>query len=70
MAEYKPYSPEWHRKRYLREVIDQYVDDSEEIETILRDICDILSSKSQRAYGEFSKLNRLENHLCCRQITD
>jgi hypothetical protein len=70
MGEYKPYSPEWHRKRYLREAIDQYVDDSEEIETILRDICDILSSKSQRAYGEFSKLNRLENYLCCRQITD
>ena len=23
---YKPYSPEWHRKRYLKEAIDKYLD--------------------------------------------
>ena len=24
---YKPYSPEWHRYRYLKEAIDKYLDD-------------------------------------------
>jgi len=25
--EYKPYSPEWHRKRYLQEALYKYFDD-------------------------------------------
>ena len=44
--DYKPYSPEWHRKRYLREALDKYFDDYVENELIRDDIMDILHSVS------------------------
>ena len=60
MAHYKPYSPEWHRKRYLKEALDKYLDEYIENEVIIDDISDILSERSERAYEEFSRINDLE----------
>ena len=60
---YKPYSPEWHRKRYLKEAIDKYLDDYVENNLIINDILEILSERSEVAYKEFTKLNELENWL-------
>ena len=60
---YKPYSPEWHRKRYLKEAIDKYLDDYVDTDTILEDIRDILSFRSEQAYQEFTRLNKLEKQL-------
>ena len=60
---YKPYSPEWHRKRYLKEAIDKYLDDYVENNLIINDILEILSERSEAAYKEFTKLNKLENLL-------
>jgi hypothetical protein len=60
---YKPYSPEWHRKRYLKEALDKYLDESIKNEVILDDILDILSERSERAYEEFSRINDLESML-------
>jgi hypothetical protein len=60
---YKPYSPEWHRKRYLKEALDKYLDESINNQIILGDILDILSERSERAYKEFSKINDLESML-------
>jgi len=60
---YKPYSPEWHRKRYLKEAIDKYLDDYVENKLIINDILEILSERSESAYKEFTKLNELENWL-------
>jgi hypothetical protein len=60
---YKPYSPEWHRKRYLKEALDKYLDESINNEVILDDILDILSERSERAYEEFSRINDLESML-------
>ncbi len=60
MTHYKPYTPEWHRKRYLKEALDKYLDDSIDNEVILNDISDILAERSQRAYEEFSRVNALE----------
>jgi hypothetical protein len=60
---YKPYSPEWHRKRYLKEALDKYLDESIKNEIILDDILDILSERSERAYEEFSRINDLESML-------
>ena len=72
--DYKPYSPEWHRKRYLKEALDKYLDDYVETDTILEDIRDILSSRAEQAYQEFTRLNDLEHKLfqvkCFQQITD
>jgi hypothetical protein len=61
--DYKPYSPEWHRKRYLKEALDKYFDDYVDVETIRMDILDILSERSEKAYSEFTKINELEKSL-------
>ena len=63
VMDYKPYSPEWHRRRYLKEALDKYFDDYVDVETIREDILDILSERSERAFAEFSKINELEKAL-------
>lgn len=63
MAHYKPYSPEWHRKRYLKEALDKYLDEYIDNSVILEDICDILSERSEKAYEEFSRVNELESMI-------
>jgi hypothetical protein len=68
--DYKPYSPEWHRKRYLKESLDKYLDDYVDTNIILEDIRDILSSRAEQAYQEFTRLNDLEHKLCYQQTTD
>jgi len=60
MPDYKPYTPEWHRKRYLKEALDKYLDDYVENDIILEDIGDILNSRCIKAYKEFEKTNQLE----------
>ena len=61
--DYKPYSPEWHRKRYLKEALDKYLDDYVDVDVIKNDILDILSERSEKAYSEFTKINQLEKSL-------
>jgi len=58
--DYKPYSPEWHRKRYLKEALDKYLDDYVDNDVIRDDILSILSERSEQAYAEFTKVNELE----------
>tara|TARA_B100000900_G_scaffold174775_1_gene148284 strand:- start:534 stop:731 length:198 start_codon:yes stop_codon:yes gene_type:complete len=57
--DYKPYSPEWHRKRYLKEAIDNYLDDYVENDTIVNDILDILKSRMRNALENANKLEDL-----------
>ena len=61
--EYKPYSPEWHRYRYLKESIDKYLDDGIDPTTIVDDIKNILHVRSELAYLEFQRINQLEHYL-------
>jgi len=61
--DYKPYSPEWHRKRYLKEALDKYLDEYIDNEVILEDISDILSERSEKAYEEFNRVNTLESMI-------
>jgi len=63
VMDYKPYSPEWHRKRYLKEALDKYLDDYVDVDVIKNDILDILSERSEKAYSEFTKINELEKSL-------
>ena len=63
MMNYKPYSPEWHRYRYLKEALDKYLDDYIDNDIILGDIVSILSERSEQAYAEFTRINELEAKL-------
>jgi len=60
---YKPYSPEWHRYRYLKEAIDQYLDDYADNQDIIKDILDIICVRHERAHAEYHKLEDLELKL-------
>ena len=40
--DYKPYSVEWTRRRYLAEAIQQYFDTDAPADVVLQDIVDVL----------------------------
>ena len=61
--DYKPYSPEWHRYRYLKEALDKYLDDYVENEIILNDNLNIVCERQDAAHTEFTKLSDLETKL-------
>jgi len=61
--DYKPYSPEWHRKRYLKESLDKYFDDYVDNEVIHGDIMDILSDRMSVAVNEVNKVLDLKGKL-------
>ena len=61
--DYKPYSPEWHRKRYLKEALDKYFDDYVENEVIHSDLMDILSARMSAAVSEVNKVMDLKDKL-------
>lgn len=60
---YKPYSPEWHRYRYLKEAIYKYLDDYVDTDVIRNDIFNILEDRSESAYSEFNRVTELESKL-------
>ena len=60
---YKPYSPEWHRDRYLKEAIYKYLDDYEDNSVIMSDILSIVCERQERAHAEYNKLEDLELKL-------
>lgn len=57
--DYKPYSQEWNRKRYLREALESYFNDYIDTDVIYEDIIDILRERSEHAYDEFSRSDEL-----------
>ena len=63
--DYKPYSPEWHRKRYLKEALDKYFDDYVDNEVIHCDLMDILSARMSSAVNEVNKVLDLKDKLKC-----
>lgn len=44
--DYKPYSIEWSRRRYLAEAIQQYFDTEATVNVILDDIVDVLNKNA------------------------
>jgi len=63
MTHYKPYSPEWHRKRYLKEALLTYLDDGVSNETIYEDILDVLQERSDSAYADWNKTEELSEMI-------
>ena len=60
---YKPYSQEWHRYRYLKAAIDKYLDDYVDNDIIMGDILDIVCERHERAHVEYHRLEDLELKL-------
>jgi hypothetical protein len=60
---YKPYSPEWHRYRYLKEAIYKYIDDYVDNDTIMNDILGIVCDRQEKAHAEYHRLEDLELKL-------
>jgi|TARA_B100000035_G_C20787410_1_gene459634 hypothetical protein len=61
--DYKPYSPEWHRKRYLKEALDKYLDDYVENDIIYNDLIDILKDRMIVALDEYNRADELSAML-------
>jgi len=61
--EYKPYSPEWHRKRILKEALDQYFNAYVDNDVIYEDLMSILHERSEAAYKIFQKTVELESKI-------
>jgi hypothetical protein len=60
MLDHKPYTPEWTRRRYLKEALDAYFESGADPHDIYNDISAILCERSTRAFQEFSRVNALE----------
>lgn len=54
---YKPYTLEWSRKRYLNEAIQKYFDDDCSAEVVLGDIIDILEENLFEYRKKLDKIN-------------
>ena len=60
---YKPYSPEWHRKRFLKESLDLYFDNYVEVDVIYSDLMDIIHERSETALDEYTRVTDLQKKL-------
>ena len=56
---YKPYSMEWYRKRYLSDAIKTYFNDEVEPNIIVDDILDVLSEEIDYYKGRADTLQQV-----------
>jgi hypothetical protein len=63
MTDYKPYSSEWTRKRYLTEALQKYFDDDATVDVILDDIVDILEYNAAEHRSRAEKFQDVLNGL-------
>jgi len=61
--DYKPYSMEWSRRRYLAEAIQQYFDADVPVDVILDDIVDILGQSAAEHQSRAEKFQEVLNGL-------
>jgi hypothetical protein len=61
--EYKPYSAEWSRKRYLAEAIRKYFEDDASPEVVLGDLADIIQEWEQYHTNALSKTRAILKEL-------
>ena len=63
MTDYKPYSAEWSRKRYLAEALQKYFDDDVSVDVILDDIVDVLSKNAEEHRSRAEKFQEVLDGL-------
>lgn len=61
--EYKPYTIEWTRKRYLSEAIQKYFEDDVSAEDIVGDILDVLEKEKNYHRGKADKFQLVKNNF-------
>lgn len=59
MSNYKPYTAEWSRKRYLSESIQKYFEDNVPADVIASDIIDILQEWASSYRNSADKLEEV-----------
>ena len=61
--DYKPYSMEWNRRRYLAEAIQEYFDTDAPVDVILEDIVDVLGQSAAEHQSRAEKFQEVLNGL-------
>ena len=61
--DYKPYSMEWSRRRYLAEAIQQYFDTDSSLDTILNDIVDVLEENVEHHKNRAERFQEVLDNL-------
>tara|TARA_Y100001954_G_C15378671_1_gene392230 strand:- start:180 stop:377 length:198 start_codon:yes stop_codon:yes gene_type:complete len=60
---YKPYSIEWNRRRYLTEAIQTYFNDDVDPNVIVDDILDVLSEEINYYKGRAANLQQVRDGI-------
>lgn len=63
IMDYKPYSMEWSRRRYLAEAIQKYFDTDAPVDVILDDIVDVLGQNVAEHQSRAEKFQEVLNGL-------
>ena len=63
IMDYKPYSMEWSRRRYLAEAIQQYFDTDASLDTILDDIVSVLEQNVEHHKSRAEKFQEVLDGL-------
>ena len=63
IMDYKPYSVEWNRKRYLAEAMQKYFDDEASVDVVVSDIVDILEGWEYRHRSFADKFQEVLSEL-------
>ena len=63
MMNYKPYSVEWNRQRYLAEAIEQYFNTDASVDVVLDDIVSILEKNVEYHKSRAERFEEVLNGL-------
>jgi len=63
MTDYRPYSSEWTRKRYLAEALQKYFDDDATVDVILDDIVSVLEQNAAEYRSRAEKFQEVLDGL-------
>jgi hypothetical protein len=61
--DYKPYTAEWNRKRYLSEAVQKYFEDGIDADVIVDDIVDTLETWASTHRKQTNKLEEVLSKL-------
>ena len=63
IMDYKPYSMEWSRRRYLAEAIQQYFDTDASLDVVLDDIVSVLEENVEHHKSRAERFQEVLNGL-------